>query len=93
LIYDGLLAGLLDRFAPYRQVKVELAQPISARELAEFGEVESIQGQEVRFLVPRAKLTATISKILAQLPIQDLNVSDPPVEEIIGRLFQSGEIV
>ncbi|MGL4884622.1 MAG: ABC transporter ATP-binding protein [Waterburya sp.] len=93
LIYDGLLAGLLDRFAPYRQVKVELAQPISARELAEFGEVESIQGQEVRFLVPRAKLTATISKILAQLPIQDLNVSDPPVEEIIGRLFQSGEIL
>jgi ABC-2 type transport system ATP-binding protein len=93
LIYDGLLAGLLDRFAPYRQVKVELAQPISANELAEFGEVESIQGQEVRFLVPRAKLTATISRILAQLPIQDLNVNDPPVEEIIGRLFQSGEIL
>ncbi len=93
LIYDGLLAGLLDRFAPYRQVKVELAQPVSAMELAELGEVESIQGQEVRFLVPRAKLTATISKILAQLPIQDLNVNDPPVEEIIGRLFQSGEIL
>lgn len=93
LIYDGLLAGLLDRFAPYRQVKVELAQPVSAKELAELGEVESIQGQEVRFLVPRAKLTATISQILAQLPIQDLNVNDPPVEEIIGRLFQSGEIL
>ncbi|MGL5794792.1 MAG: ABC transporter ATP-binding protein [Waterburya sp.] len=93
LFYDGLLDSLLDRFAPYRQVKVELAQPVSARELAELGEVESIQGQEVRFLVPRAKLTATISKILAQLPIQDLNVNDPPVEEIIGRLFQSGEIL
>src|SRR4028118_399383 len=28
LIYDGKLEGLLDRFAPYREVKVELAQPL-----------------------------------------------------------------
>jgi ABC-2 type transport system ATP-binding protein len=91
LIYDGLLEDLLDRFAPYRQVKVELAQTISPDEMASFGEVESIQGQEVRLLVPREKLTATISRILAELQVQDLNVSDPPVEEIVGRLFQTGK--
>jgi ABC-2 type transport system ATP-binding protein len=91
LIYDGLLEDLLDRFAPYRQVRLELAQALSAKELASFGEVESIQGQEVRLIVPRDKLTATISRILAQLQVQDLNVSDPPIEEIIGRLFQTGK--
>jgi ABC-2 type transport system ATP-binding protein len=91
LIYDGLLEDLLDRFAPYRQVKLELAQTISPNELASFGEVESIQGQEVRLLVPREKLTASISRILSQLQVQDLNVSDPPIEEIIGRLFQTGK--
>jgi ABC-2 type transport system ATP-binding protein len=91
LIYDGLLEDLLDRFAPYRQVRVELAQTLSPLELARFGEVESTQGQEVRFIVPREKLTATISHILAQLQVQDLNVSDPPIEEIIGRLFQTGK--
>ncbi|MEL6930833.1 MAG: ATP-binding cassette domain-containing protein [Cyanobacteria bacterium J06600_6] len=91
LIYDGLLEELLDRFAPYRQVKVELAVALSPDKLANFGEVESIQGQEVRFLVPRAKLTATISKILAELQVQDLSVSDPPIEEIIGRLFATGK--
>ncbi|MEO1800340.1 MAG: ATP-binding cassette domain-containing protein [Cyanobacteria bacterium J06629_2] len=41
LIYDGLLDDLLDRFAPYRQVKVELAQALSAEKLANFGEVIS----------------------------------------------------
>lgn len=91
LIYDGLLNGLLDRFAPYRQVKIELAQPLSEAELANFGEIESIEGQQVRFLIPREKLTPTISHILAQLEIQDLSVSDPPIEEIIGRLFQTGK--
>lgn len=92
LIYDGLLDDLLDRFAPYRQVKVVLAQPVSKTELKEFGEIESIQGQEVKFLIPREKLTSTISRILAQLQIQDLNVNDPPIEEIIGRLFQAGKV-
>ncbi|BAZ43990.1 ABC transporter-related protein [Chondrocystis sp. NIES-4102] len=92
LIYDGLLDSLLDRFAPYRQVKVELAQPVSSEELASFGEIEAIQGQVVKFLVPRDQLTTTIAQILAKLPLQDLNVSDPPIEEIIGRLFQSGQV-
>lgn len=92
LIYDGLLNSLLDRFAPYRQVKVELMQPVPAHELQEFGEIESIQGQVVRFLIPRAKLTTTIASILAQLKIHDLNVSDPPIEEIIGRLFAAGKV-
>ena len=91
LIYDGLLEELLDRFAPYRQVKVELGQAMLPAELDRFGEVESIQGQEVRFLVPREKLTATISRILAELQVQDLSVGDPPIEEIIGRLFQTGK--
>ncbi len=100
LIYDGLLDDLLDRFAPYRQVKVELAQALSAEKLANFGEVKSIQGrgestqnlvQEVSFIVPREKLTATIANILAQLEVQDLSVSDPPIEEIIGRLFATGK--
>ena len=92
LIYDGLLAGLLDRFAPYRQVKIELAEPVAEQKLKEFGEIESIQGQEVRFLIPREKLTTAISAILAQLKIHDLNVNDPPIEEIIGRLFTAGKV-
>ena len=91
LIYDGLLNGLLDRFAPYRQVKVELAQSLPESKLADFGEIEAIEGQKVSFLVPREQLTPTISRILAQLEVQDLSVGDPPIEEIIGRLFQTGE--
>ena len=50
-----------------------------------------LEGREVRFLVPREQLTPTIARILAQLEVQDLSVSDPPIEEIVGRLFQTGE--
>ncbi len=92
LIYDGGLEELIDRFAPYREVKIELACPACVTQLAEFAEIKSIEGHDVRFLVQREKLTATIGKILAQLEVLDLNVTDPPIEDIIGRLFQKGEI-
>ena len=93
LIYDGSLDGLLERFAPSRQVTVELAQSVPEAELTNYGEIEAIEGQQVRFFVPREDLTATISRILAQLPVADLSVNDPPIEEVIGRLFASGQAV
>ncbi|BAU65530.1 ABC transporter related [Stanieria sp. NIES-3757] len=92
LIYDGSLDGLLERFAPYREVKVELAQAVSPEKLKQFGEIEAIEGQEVRFIVQRENLTTTISQILAQFEVIDLNVNDPPIEEVIGRLFEAGSI-
>lgn len=98
LIYDGSLDGLLDRFAPYREVQVELANPLPEdidgfkQHLSTYGEVESLNGQSVRFLVKREKLTETVARILADLEILDLTVTDPPIEEVIGRVFSTGVV-
>jgi ABC-2 type transport system ATP-binding protein len=98
LIYDGSLEGLLDRFAPYREVKVELINPLPddleefKRHLSSYGEVESLDGQSVRLLVQRDKLTDTVGRILADLEILDLTVTDPPIEEVIGRVFSTGTV-
>ncbi len=92
LIYDGSLEEIVERFAPYREVNIELANPLSPNELGHYGDVEAIEGQAVRFLVKRENLTTMIAKILAQLEVVDLNVTDPPIEEVIGRLFQTGNI-
>lgn len=95
LIYDGKLGGLVDQFAPYREVKIELTHALSEDEtrcrevLGIYGEVESIVGQSVRLLVRREHLTSTVAKILAELDILDLTVTDPPIEEIIGRVFST----
>lgn len=96
LIYDGRLDGLVDQFAPYREVKIELTHPVGEDEqgcrevLSVYGEVESITGQSVRLLVRREALTSTVAKILADLEVFDLTVTDPPIEEIIGRVFTTG---
>ena len=93
LIYDGSLDGLHDNFAPDREVRVELAQPIVDREgLRKYGKILNIDGQAVCFLVPRAELTRSVSQILAELEIIDLSVTEPAIEEVIGRVFRAGTV-
>ncbi|MCL2938609.1 MAG: ATP-binding cassette domain-containing protein [Trichodesmium sp. MAG_R02] len=98
LIYDGSLDGLLDHFSPYREVQIELINPVPPdvdnfqKLLSNYGEVETLAGQAVRLLVRRENLTTTVAQILAELEVQDLTVTDPPIEEIIGRVFRSGLI-
>jgi len=93
LIYDGSLDGLLERFAPCREVKVELAHPLPKSELLPYGEIKALDGQFVRFLVRRELLTRTVAKMLAELEVQDLTVTEPPIEEVIGQVFRAGEVV
>jgi len=87
LIYDGRLDAIVERFAPYREVKLELARPYDEAMLRELGEIESIEGHAVRYIVRRDELTGTISRVLSKLEVTDLTVTDPPIEEIIGRIF------
>ncbi len=92
LIYDGSLEGLLDRFAPYREVKIELAQPCAPEQLKTYGEVEAVEGCVVRLMVEREQLTRTVAQILAELEVTDLTITDPPIEEVIGRVFLTGTV-
>ena len=90
LMYDGRLDGLLASFAPYREIYVELVQPLSLEQLMPYGDVQMLEGRAVRFIVPQAAMTRTVSQILADLEVVDLTVTEPPVEEVIGRVFQKG---
>lgn len=92
LMYDGSLDGLLERFTPCREIYVELTQPLPREDLIAYGDVQLLEGRTVRFIVPRELLTSTVSRILADLEVIDLKVAEPPVEEVIGRLFQTGVI-
>ncbi|WP_117236734.1 ABC transporter ATP-binding protein [Thermus sediminis] len=89
LLYDGALEGLLDRFAPYREVGLVLKAPLPREALLPLGEVRELEGREARLLVPRERLTERVAEILRRLPVEDLEVRDPPLEEVIARVFKS----
>lgn len=96
LIYDGQLDDLINRFAPYREVHLELGQPYSLEVLRQYGDPCQEPGSSttttVRLLVERHALTQTMSRLLSDLVIQDVMVRDPAIEEVIGRVFAAGGV-
>ena len=92
LFHDGSLDALTQRLAPSREVRLELAEPWPLESLRAYGEVESCEGMVVRLLIRRDALTTAVSRLLADLPVRDLEVRDPPIEELIGSLFVQGTL-
>jgi ABC-2 type transport system ATP-binding protein len=87
LIYDGSLDGIVRRFAPFREVRMELGQPAAPDCLKAYGDVASAEGHIARLIVDRERLTGTVAQLLSDFDVRDLTVNDPPIEETIGRIF------
>ncbi|MEO1622109.1 MAG: ATP-binding cassette domain-containing protein [Cyanobacteria bacterium J06632_3] len=93
LIYDGRLEGLLEQFAPYREVSIELDrhQDISPEQLHTYGNLQTLEGCKATFLIAADELTDTVSNLLSSLNVQDLTITEPPIEDIIGKVFATGK--
>ena len=92
LFYDGALAGIVDRFAPYREVKLDFTDAVDAGLWMRLGRWSSAEGRSASFMIRREALTATVNRMMAGLPIADLTITDPPIENIIGELFAQGSM-
>jgi ABC-2 type transport system ATP-binding protein len=90
LKYDGSLTTLAHRIAPYKLIGVSLGE---AREcdLSCYGElipVDEGNGDKQYIQIKADKVTEVTARILADLPVHDLTIEDPPIEAIIERAFQ-----
>tara|TARA_Y100001968_G_scaffold333927_1_gene401225 strand:+ start:14289 stop:15278 length:990 start_codon:yes stop_codon:yes gene_type:complete len=92
LCYDGALDSLANKLAPEREVTIEIKTTTTYKDFEEYGKVKTHRDSFVKLLIPREKLTSVISKLLIKFEILDLKVTDPPIEEIIGKLFSNGEL-
>ncbi|MDP4103783.1 MAG: AAA family ATPase, partial [Bacillota bacterium] len=87
LLYDGELQVLSERLTPYKLLEVRL--PSSANGSWEnFGEVVSFEDGKLTLRVARDRVPSVSSELLAKFEINDLNIQDPPMEEVITLAFQ-----
>jgi ABC-2 type transport system ATP-binding protein len=91
LLYDGNFRVLIERVAPYKIIKLQLTEAVTAERLAQFGKVESCEGLNAVLHTPRAEATAAAARILTELKVDDVTFEDPPVEDIIREVF-SGNV-
>ena len=96
LLYDGDLSGLVARFSPHKTIVIDL-EPTA--ELPDGG-VEKLVGsadwivasskERLCLRVPRPETAAVTARLLANLPVLDVIVEEPPIDEVIDLVFAAG---
>ena len=96
LLYDGALAGLAERMAPYKLIRVTLGE--SALRLAAldaYGEIVAQDEGRVTLRVPREDAPDRTARLVQDFrgQVLDLTLEDPPIEEVIDRVFSEASVV
>jgi len=87
LIWDGQIDDLKERYGAERLLIVDLEAPTPPLEI-EGARVEKVDGprQWLRFRGPAAELTA---RVASSARLVDLQITEPDIEEIVRRIYQS----
>jgi len=88
LKYDGGISDLSRRIAPFKLIGVLLAES-NSHDLSRYGTpVQNEEDAEKVYIQVKAEdVTRVTSRMLSELPIADISIADPPIENVIERAF------
>ena len=91
IIYDGGIAALKKRYGKTRMLIVDLAQVYSDIQLDDV-DLTRRDGNRIWLAFDRDTISASevIAQLTARYEIQDLTISEPEIEEIVRRIYESG---
>jgi ABC-2 type transport system ATP-binding protein len=88
IVYDGELAGIVERFGESKLVKLDFADGQDLGDLDRYGEVVRREGPSADLKVGRANVAEVLGAILDRYAVVDVAVQEPPLEEVIARVFK-----
>ena len=85
LVFDGDLSVLVQQFTEHKTIVVQLGD--CEADLKAYGEVVACTDGHVTLRVPKNETAQITERLLADFPVIDLLIEDPPIEEVIDRVF------
>ncbi|HZZ78787.1 MAG TPA: ATP-binding cassette domain-containing protein [Gemmataceae bacterium] len=92
LVYDGPLSGITERFGRDKLVKLQFEGSDSPSDLAPFGEVTNREGPVVELKIERTRVPDVLAAILAKHTVLDVSIHDPPLDQMIARVFEQASV-
>jgi ABC-2 type transport system ATP-binding protein len=89
LFFDGKLSEVVDRFADFKLITIQCdasAQP-AVETLRRYGEPVSGEPGTVKLKVKRDRVIPVCKALLDELPVQDIDIEEVPIEDVIRQLF------
>jgi ABC-2 type transport system ATP-binding protein len=94
LLYDGALANLAERMAPYKLIRVTLRDGLKDTPLDVYGEEIEREENRVTLRVAREDAPDRTARLIQDLrgQVLDLTLEDPAIEEVIDRVFSEADV-
>jgi ABC-2 type transport system ATP-binding protein len=87
LLYDGPLSRIVERFSESKLIKLQF-EGDAPEDLGGFGEVMRREGPFADVKVARGGVPSVLAAILDRHSVADVSVEEPPLEEVISRVFE-----
>ncbi|MCY9694700.1 ATP-binding cassette domain-containing protein, partial [Paenibacillus alginolyticus] len=94
LLYDGAISQLVDKYAPNKRIRLQLAERVNESELIDvthgLGTLFQYEFPNVELDVPREQVSELSARLLTHLTVLDLTIEDPSMESVIAQAFEAG---
>jgi len=87
IIYDGALDEIVAAYADHKVISLVFEKPVEAEKLKKFGKIENFNTLLASIEVERTEISTIAAEILSNFPVADLTIEEPPIEEIIRKIF------
>jgi ABC-2 type transport system ATP-binding protein len=88
ILFDGDLNKLVERMNPTKTIIVELGEEgIEPNRLSVYGEIMNTDNGHISLRVAKNDTARITAQMLAELPISDVSIEDPPIEDAIEQIF------
>jgi ABC-2 type transport system ATP-binding protein len=98
LLYDGGIAELVDRYSPGKRIRLQLSpeqagEALKRDAMALLSELEAEAGADLSEFpaivvdAPRERVSAISAALLGRLPVVDLTIEEPSMENVIGQAY------
>jgi ABC-2 type transport system ATP-binding protein len=93
IMYDGDLASLIEKYAPYKVLKITFeGEGVKKEDVEKFGNLVKFTPHSVTLQVPRAKAKDAARDILSSdLPVDDILIDEVDISDVVRKIFQNGK--
>ena len=90
VIHDGPLAEVVATFAGYRVVGMRFDRPVDRVDVEVHGTVATFDGTSATLHLPRDEVSVRAAQLLSSLPVADLTIEEPSIDDVIRKVFATG---
>ncbi len=85
--YDGPTEELIKKHVDHKVIVLTFSQAITQKEIESYGTVTSFDPYKVVMSVPQNETTKRAAALLEKLPVEDISIEEPTLENVVRELF------